>query len=132
MKKVVFLIVAIAICIGLCACAKTVDASDANNFVGTWVNENKRGEPWSFRLLEGGKVILFEGRYAQYTSSESFEEINAVSDSSWADAGEWVLDDGKIIIFYTDNNSGRDLAAIFKINSDGSLEKDMVTYQKAD
>ncbi len=116
MKKAVSLILALVLCLGLCACGGKSDASsNSEALVGQWVSPDGTG----FVLLSSGNVV-------KHASLE-----DAVDVSVGITAGTWEVE-GEHLIIITENYNASKTAWVYKITGDQTLERNGVTYSKAD
>lgn len=129
MKKTIVILLAFCLCVGLCACASDDETTPTNyssdymsdytsdytpkGHVGVWVANNFQDiGPYSFRLLENGKALI------------QMEKNNwTVEELPWAVAGEWMVTDDQLILFYELDkpNSAYDSAYIFVIESENEV-----------
>lgn len=140
MRKVLTIILTLAVCIGLCACgskdcgdsldrikentekiagiAETTSLNNPEKYVGVWVSTNytaneDEGLPYSFELFGNGKVLIQD-----YKNNWTVDEL------PWSIAGTWMLANDRLIIFYEEHtsNTAYDAAYVFHINTDAKLE----------
>jgi hypothetical protein len=115
MKKVVSLILALVLCLGLCACGGNSDASSNNEaLVGQWVSPDDTG----FVLLSSGNVV----KHASLA--------DAINVSVGITAGTWEVE-GEYLIIITENYNVSRNAWVYKITDDHTLEHNGVIYTKA-
>lgn len=133
MKKIMTLLFALCLCILFCSCSTNkenqssiiADHTDAA-YVGVWtMSDNKYGDafPTTIQLLSNGKALLLN------------TDAYAIQDAPWAFAGEWMIEDDSIIVFYEYDGSEDfpyDQAYIFRIESETKikLSKLELTYTK--
>lgn len=114
MKKTLSLILALVLCIGLCACGSDKPANK-EDLVGQWVTEEGVG----FVLLSSGNVV----KHASLA--------DAVNVSVGITAGTWEVE-GEYLIIITENYNVSANAWVYKISGNNTLERDGVIYTKAD
>lgn len=120
MKKIIAILLAACLCLGLCACGNAGGTKDKqtnynpSEYVGVWVSTTSDSNvgPYSFQLFENGKSII-----QMSFAGGDIDEI------PWAMAGEWMVSDNKIILFYEldEANYSYDSAYIFEIESTDKL-----------
>ena len=123
MKKALSLLLALVLCLSLCACGSSNDASKTLSndeiyekaLVGEWSSHEKSG----FVLLSSGKVL-------QYSN------LSGAADnvSSGISAGTWEVENGYLIIF-TENYNAYQSAWVYRIIDTSTLERNGVKYSKA-
>lgn len=129
MRKIVamFLILCLSLC--FCACNRvnseeSIDKHEENidkqdsystEYLGVWVTTTSTSKigPHSFQLFENGKATIHMSGVG-----------GSVDEIPWAMAGEWMVSDNKIILFYEleELNTSYDSAYIFKIESNGNIK----------
>ena len=115
MKRIFIVALAVVLVFGLCACNNTSNnevTQEGQEFMGTWISDEKGGDLYSFRLLSYGKAI-----WVKYWDSSS--EGVLVTDEDDVYGGEWLLDENRIIIFYDATGWGE--AYILEIEDDNTL-----------
>lgn len=120
MKKIIAILLAVCLCVGMCACGTAMDTKDEQTdynpteYVGVWVSAPSDSQlaPHSFQLYGNGKAII-------HTSGVGGD----VDEIPWAMAGEWMVSDNKIILFYEldEENYSYDSAYIFEIESNDQI-----------
>lgn len=123
MKKIIAILLAACLCLGLCACGNVGETKDKqanynqsetnynpSEYVGVWVSTTSDSNlgPYSFQLFENGKSII-----QMSFAGGDIDEI------PWAMAGEWMVSDNKIILLYEEDTAtcSYDSAYIFEIES---------------
>ena len=120
MKKALSLILALVLCLSLCACNNTNDTSDNLS------NDEKAlvGEWSSFE--EGGFVLLSSGKVLRHRNlSGAADDV-----TSGIIAGTWEVENGYLIIF-TENYNAYQSASVYRIIDNSTLERNGVKYSKA-
>ena len=139
MKRIIALLLTLILVISLCACSneKLHSNEEAGNtlskedekYVGTTWECNLEESPhyyyrdmYSFRLLPNGKAIWKEGDY-------NSDVHTLIIDADMVYAGEWTLDEDRIIIFTSPFN-GETEAMILNIVSNEKLSYSGNIYTK--
>ena len=115
MKKVISLILALVLCLSLCACGGSVDS---DKLVGEW--ESSDG-PTGFVLLESGNVIM--GCY-------SLEQASQTGNHEYS--GTWEVEGDYLIIHYEALIEGGSIrqAVVYEITDKDTVVSNYVEYTK--
>lgn len=118
MKRILAMILALVLCLGLCACGEEKN-DHTQTYVGGWTN----GED-EFILMKNGKALL------DYSSLEDAANEEITDMSAYASAGTWNVDGEYLIIYFEDWSSGEDIAQVFKIEDSSTLSGGGTVYTK--
>jgi len=120
MKKVIISLLLCITVFNLCACGNNNTSSvelskEEKQFLGTWISEERGGDLYSFRLLSSGKAI-----WVKYWDSSS--EGVLVTEEEDVYSGEWIIDEDRILIFYSTSNALGNSAYLLNVIDVNTLE----------